>query len=231
MPLKSESTRKRDRNPIRAADHEMSPGPTFDRVYPALKEQLMSGRFAPGDHLEPTAIGQELNASITPVRDALHRLVGEQLVAAPRGEGFRVPSPTEAELRGLYGWNRELLELALRRNPPTSGGAALYAARQSLTPSGPGPLTAADLFRRIARRSGNPEHEAAVETLSDRLAATRLVEARLFEDLEQELATLAALLAEDDCAALRRAIASYHRRRQRCAPELLIAARLPIDIG
>lgn len=205
----------------------MSPGPTFDRVYLALKDQLMSGSFAPGDHLEPATLGEELNASITPVRDALHRLVGERIVEAPKNDGFRVPAPTEAELRDLYGWNRDLLDLGLRKRTP--GSSALYAARQSPFPSGHAASTATDLFRRIARRTGNPEHEAAVENLSDRLAATRVVEERLFADLEEELAALSSLLAQDDMAALRKANAAYHRRRQRYAPELLIASRRPSE--
>lgn len=208
----------------------MSPGPTFDRVYPALKEQLMSGKFAPGDHLEPAAIGQELNSSITPVRDALHRLVGEKLVEVPRNDGFRVPAPTEAELRDLYRWNRDLLDLALRRRSPGAGSATLYAARQAGTQSDQeAPATPAELFRRIAFRSGNPELEAAIENLNDRLAAIRMIEARLFADLEEELAALHSRLAADDVAALRRGLTAYHRRRQRCAPELLVAARLPRD--
>ena len=225
MPRSSD--RQRDEAHIPPARRAMSPGPTFDRVYLALKEELTSGKFRPGDHLEPTVIGDHLNASITPVRDALHRLVGERIVEAPRNDGFRVPSPTEAELRDLYGWNQDLLDLALRRRTPPSAGAALHAAQPS--PASTGTSTTADLFRRIAHRSGNPEHEAAVENLSDRLAATRIVEGRLFGNLAQELETLHDLLAREDLASLRRALATYHRRRQRSAPELLIASRLPPD--
>ncbi len=207
----------------------MSPGPTFDRVYLALKDQLTGGAFAPGDHLEPAVIGEDLNSSITPVRDALHRLVGEKIVEAPRNDGFRVPAPTEAELRDLYGWNRDLLDLALRRRSPGTGGAALYAARHLDVPGDQAASTAADLFRRISRRSGNPEHEAAVEILNDRLSAVRLVEGRLFVDIDEELAALRTLLAGEDLTRLRRAISAYHRRRQRAAPELLIASRLPLE--
>lgn len=203
----------------------MSPGPTFDRVYLALKEQLGSGRSAPGDHLEPAVLGEELHASITPVRDALHRLVGERIVEAPRNDGFRAPAPTEAELRHLYGWNGALLEFALRGR----------AARATLLPSpnrnhadsgldGP-----ADLFRRIARRSGNPEHEAAVENLSDRLAAMRIAEAAVLDDVTGELSALAEALEGSELVALRRGLGAYHRRRQRCVPEILLAARTLAD--
>lgn len=204
----------------------MSPGPTFDRVYLALKEQLTSGGFAPADHLEPAAIGEDLNSSITPVRDALHRLVGERIVEAPRNDGFRVPAPTEAELRDLYGWNEALLELALRRRPhrltmpPLFGAFRAEASANAIS-------TAAHLFSEIARRSGNPEHEAAVENLNDRLGAIRVVEERLFQDLGEELTGLRTAFGDGDTGALRRGIAAYHRRRQRYAPQLLIASRFP----
>lgn len=200
----------------------MSPGPTFDRVYLALKEQLMSGRFAPGDHLEPTTIGEELNASITPVRDALHRLVGERMVEAPRNDGFRVPAPTEAELRDLYGWNCRLLELALGRR--ASARAALLATG-SAEASNMTTFMVADLFRLIALRSGSREHERAVENLNDRLGALRVAEQRLFEDAGEELSSLLTAFRESDAAALRRGVATYHRRRQRRVPEILVAAR------
>lgn len=201
----------------------MSPGPTFDRVYLALKEQVMSGCFQPGDHLEPAAIGEDLNASITPVRDALHRLVGERMVEAPRNDGFRVPAPTEAELRSLYGWNRQLLELAVGRRrgaraAPSGGGPP--SATEDLDR-----LEAADLFGLIACRSGNSELEHAVDNLSDRLASHRKAEQLLFQDGAEELAALLTAYRQEDAAALRRTLGAYHRRRQRCAPEILIAAR------
>lgn len=197
----------------------MCPGPTFDRVYVALKAQLMEGRFAPGDHLEPVLIGEELHSSITPVRDALHRLVGERLVEAPRHDGFRVPFPTEAELRDLYGWNRELAELALRRAgaTPADRGA----------PSGDAAIAerAATLFRRIGWRAGSAELEVAIEGVGNRLSALRHVEARLFEDAREEIDTLLRLLDAGGTAELRRALAVYHRRRRRAVPDLLVLSR------
>ena len=200
----------------------MSPGPTFDRVYLALKEQLRSSRFPPGGHLEPALLGPELNASITPVRDALHRLVGERIVEAPRNDGFRVPAPTEAELRDLYGWSRTLLELALRSSPSRSPGAALRAAEP-----GGGELleSEADLFRTIARRTGNPELEATVENLNDRLAPLRMAESRIFRDVAEEFDALRTAWEQGDLPGTRRCITAYHRRRQLCVSDILIASR------
>jgi DNA-binding GntR family transcriptional regulator len=202
----------------------MSPGPTFDRVYLALKEQLMCGRFAPGDHLEPVVIGEELHSSITPVRDALHRLVGERLVEAPRNDGFRVPFPTEAELRDLYGWNRDLAELGLR-HPVAKTSPSLSTDLEAVTGGTEITEVAALLFRRVARRSANPELEFAVEAVSDRLAAMRHVEARSFEDASEEIESLCALFANGQIVGLRRGVIAYHKRRQRAVPGLLVAAR------
>src|SRR5689334_1321709 len=97
-----------------AAGRAMNAGVTFERVYFALKDLLGSARFAAGHHLEPAVLSQDLNVSITPVRDALHRLAGEGLVDTSRGEGFRTPAVTEVGLRHLYRWNAALLDLAVR---------------------------------------------------------------------------------------------------------------------
>lgn len=225
MPRSSGPRRHEDTSP-NGLLARMSPGPTFERVYLALKEQVTGGVFAPGDHLEPSSIGEDLNASITPVRDALHRLVGERIVEAPRNDGFRIPAPTEAKLRELYGWNGALLELALRHRPRSP------AMPLSLRPeSGEGVASAALLFAGVARRSGDGELVAAIDNLNDRLGAVRVAEARLFEDLGDELARLRTLFLEVDRTGLRRSLFIYHRRRQRFAPELLLMARLPREPG
>src|SRR5574338_228961 len=93
----------------------MTPPGTFDRVYAAIKQRLRDGVYRPGTRLEPATLSDELNASVTPVRDALHRLTGERLVEAPRHEGFRVPLVTESMLRQLYSWHLDILLVALAR--------------------------------------------------------------------------------------------------------------------
>ena len=95
----------------------MIPGATFERVHASLRARLHAGRFVLGEQLEPQHLADELNASITPVRDALHRLVGERLVEVAPAGGFRIPILTEVGLRHLYDWNRRLLLLALADAP------------------------------------------------------------------------------------------------------------------
>lgn len=193
---------------------DMSPGPTFDRVYAALKEQLLRGRWAPGTHLEPAVLGDDLSASITPVRDALHRLAGERLIETQRHEGFRIPLVTEAQLRELYGWNGQLMAWALRR------GGDPRAARA------PGEASADEygiggLFLQIARDTGSPELAHAIASNNDRLGAFRVAETEVFEDWAGELASVAGCLRDNDSARLRGEVAAYHRRRQRAAPKIL----------
>src|SRR5947209_12126966 len=93
----------------------MTPPGTFERVYKAIRQRLREGSYRPGDRPEPAALSDELNESVTPVRDALHRLTGERLVEAPRHEGFRVPMLTETTLRQLYGWHLDLLLIAVMK--------------------------------------------------------------------------------------------------------------------
>ncbi|QCI78807.1 GntR family transcriptional regulator [Hankyongella ginsenosidimutans] len=49
------------------------------------------GRGAAWRKLEPAGLAAELNSSVTPVRDALHRLAGERLVESWTSEGFHLP--------------------------------------------------------------------------------------------------------------------------------------------
>ena len=201
----------------------MAPGPTFERVYRALKQQLGNGRFPAGQHLEPAALSHALNASITPVRDALHRLAGEGLVDTARGEGFRTPPVTELGLRHLYRWNGAVLALAARRGrgKGESGEANDIAAPETAV------AATESLFEAVAAHSRNVEHVAAVVRLNERLRPVRHAELRLFPDPAAELEEIAARLAQGALAELRRAMAGYHRRRERWVPDIVAALVAP----
>ena len=196
----------------------MVPGSVFERVYAALKKQLREGHFAPGERLEPSSLAADLVSSVTPVRDALHRLAGERLVQAARQNGFRVPLLTERDLRQLYNWHGDLADLIAAR----PGKAAAL-----ISPLYGGPALRADaecFFLELAAASDNPEHLQAPQAASDRLMPFRRREPMLFQDWEDEARELTRLAVAGERAALKRAVRAYHRRRIRCVSDLLALA-------
>lgn len=194
----------------------MTPPGTFERVYAAIKQRLREGLYRPGDRLEPSMLSDELDASITPVRDALHRLTGERLVEAPR-QGFRVPMITETTLRHLYAWHRDLLILAVVNRwtepPEWRGRVDLDRATPDEKRMSP--------FLILAQMTGNPEHVQALEAITDKLQPVRLLESALLDAADEETQQIAAALRTGDRRQLRRSLVRYHRRRERIVPELL----------
>lgn len=190
-------------------------GPTAERVYEVLKGHVLHGAFKPGTRLDPAALAERVDSSVTPVRASLNILVGEGLVETGTGEGFRVPLIDEPGLRDRYGWNAELVRLALRR--------------ASLRPQGPlqplamgdPPRRAAALFLHLARSSQNLEHAAAIARLNDRLHAARLAEVEVLPHVESELDDLAGAVEDGGVPRLRQLLADYHRRRVRAASAIL----------
>ncbi|MCW3835021.1 GntR family transcriptional regulator [Sphingomonas canadensis] len=196
----------------------MSSGGTMMRVYAALKTRVMTGAFSPGERLDPARLSSELAASVTPIRDALHRLTGERLIDSWQHEGFRQPFVSEAGLRDLYGWSSELVAVVLRAAARGPDAAAPLARTGSFAED------AARLFAAVAERSPNHEHRAAIASLNDRCHLARLVEERIFADPGAELDELAVHVEAGRWGGARRAADAYHRRRLRHVQE--IAAQL-----
>lgn len=199
----------------------MSPGATFERVYNELKRMLAEGELPPGSPIEPALIGKQIASSITPIRDALHRLTGEWLVEAPNHNGFRVPLLTEAALRDLYEWNGQLVGLAARQiRTPMEANTGLDLGSEK------GVATAtATLFTGIARVGGSREHSRAIQHLNDRLAPYRHFEARILDKLHAEIGLLVLRQSQGDRMGLIRLLVQYHRRRVRIVPALLVEAQ------
>lgn len=196
----------------------MSPGVTFERVYRELKRQIGDGTLKAGQPIEPAQIGAELAASITPIRDALHRLTGERLVETPHHNGFRVPRPSEAELRDLYLWNGRLLALAVRHIDKDRFAGIAPPAKNS------DPCAATtDLFRRIAEATDSDEHARAIADLSDRLARYRRAETLVLDGLDTEYAAITLPLEAVDRPQLARTLTRYHYRRAAAASAILTA--------
>lgn len=191
----------------------MSPIQAMERSYQALKQMLREGRFLPGARLEANRLSADLGVSMTPVRDALHRLVGERLIEASSGEGFHVPQLSEADLRDLYEWNSALLVIAIR----TSNGADVH-----LPPVVEGAPDQAELtellFSRIAQASPNRELLAALTSAGDRLHPFRVREPDVLAPMIGELEELGRR-GSGQLLSVRR----YHVRRIKAASALVRA--------
>lgn len=193
----------------------MSAGPVSDRVYRQLRHGIMERQFRPGERLDGGELADQLTSSVTPIRDALYRLVGEGLVATHSGEGFYVPAVDVPGLVDLYRWSSDVMLLATRRIRSSADAGPESAWGDSL------PERTANLFVAIARRSENLEHVRAAGDCNARLSAVRLVEPAQFPDLEAEFAMLVQLYRSGLPVPLRAALRRYHARREKQASGLV----------
>lgn len=199
----------------------MNSGATAERVYEALRRQILTRGFRPGDRLDPAALAETLASSVTPVRDALHLLAGEGLVTARTGSGFHLPPLDEPGLIDLYAWSSDVLLIAIRSWRPKLDLASKPIA--SSGSRGEAADRAADLFVLAASLSGNAEHAHAVSSLNARLHPVRTVEPHVLDGVDDEIGEIEVALLARDARLLRGLIMVYHRRRQRHAAEMVRA--------
>lgn len=197
----------------------MSPGQTSDRIYRLLKTQIRDGSRSANERLDPARLAMGLGASTTPVRDALHRLLGERMIEAWPREGFKVPMPTEAGLRDLYTWHGDLLDLVLRSR---KSAARLDTALAPSLSDDPVDRTRR-LFSAIAQSHGGEEHSRAIENAGERLHRARRAEEQVFADIAPERDALISAWSSAQPGPLRLLLSRYHRRRCRHVTEIIAA--------
>lgn len=87
----------------------LNPNPPLrDQAYSALKDAILAGRFAPGDHLVELEIAQSLGLSRSPVREAFRRLQQEGFLHVTRA-GVIVQQISLKDIEGVY-YVRQRLE-------------------------------------------------------------------------------------------------------------------------
>lgn len=150
---------------------------TAARVHREIKQLIMAGKFQPGLPLVAHTLADRFGTSISPVRDALNRLVGERLVDMQGGGGFALPTISRRSAFHLYSWHADIVRLIVKvmirfdeiGAPPVAlvtkraDGAAIAAA-------------AAEFFSLLAGCSPNGEHLDAIIQAGERLAVLRLHE-------------------------------------------------------
>ncbi|WP_281063717.1 GntR family transcriptional regulator [Sphingomonas sp. LaA6.9] len=203
----------------------MSPAVIMERVYEALKYQLMHGALAPGARLDPVRLAADLNASATPVRDALHRLVGERMVRYFPQDGFHAPIPSEFGLRDLYRWHQDLVASAMRQGRDKRIDEAALALEANAPDAHRQADTTMQLFAAIAALSDNLELRHAIIGCNERLHISRLAEAEALGGSFSDLLEIAHFLAKGAQREALSALTSYHRRRMRAVPRITVMIR------
>lgn len=72
------------------------------RVFHTIRENILSGKYAPNEELKEKTIGEELGVSRTPVREALRQLELEGLVSIIPNKGAYVVGISQKDMQDIY---------------------------------------------------------------------------------------------------------------------------------
>lgn len=104
----------------------------WDRAYAALKADLLAGRLAPGDRVVLRQFADKLGISLTPVRDAVNRLIAEKVLdhgGLGQGGGAIVPLLDADQFN-------QLMTVRSSLEPAAAAAAAAHATPAGLTAVG-----------------------------------------------------------------------------------------------
>jgi DNA-binding GntR family transcriptional regulator len=100
----------------------------WDRAYFALKSALLAGKFAPGERVVLRQVAEDLGISLTPVRDAVNRLIAEKVLEhgglGPAG-GAVVPLLDEDQFS-------QLMTVRASLEPVAAAAAAAHATPERI---------------------------------------------------------------------------------------------------
>jgi DNA-binding GntR family transcriptional regulator len=186
-------------------------------LYRQVRRALRSGRYIPGQRIDPATIAEEFHTSATPVRFALYRLVGEGLIADHARSGLYVPLLTEVALRDLYDWMRRLLlmacDIGIEATPVAATDSRVVSTEDDI------PKLTWQLFDAIARAADHRSLHQAVRQANDRLAPIR--RSGRVDDASEELAALIRHWQERDIRSLSAGLNAYHERRKNLVPHIV----------
>lgn len=95
----SEAGQKRRSRPISIASVDRIERRTiWEQAYAILRAQILDGHLAPGTSLNLRDLAEQLSVSVTPVRDAVLRLIAEGLIEDHGNHVFRVTQLSEEEV-------------------------------------------------------------------------------------------------------------------------------------
>lgn len=215
------------------------PRDAFALALKALRRRLRQGVDAPGAPLPIHLIAAELRLSTTPVREALSRLAGEELVDKS-GHAYTRPRLDPPSLAELY--NLRLLYIAAalspeaqrrsRRGPWPARPLFSFSAQLADPAMAPSQVVEA-LFLELVLRANDLALAVAFQRTAARLAPFASIETRLEDSPAAEALGLVAAFETGEAKALRAATRQYHRRRIEAAATIVRLAedrKYPPDI-
>ncbi|WP_250447102.1 GntR family transcriptional regulator [Actinotalea sp. C106] len=172
-----------------APDSAPDPGaarlPRREKVYEALREELMAGRFSPWERLGEERLAEHFGVSRTPVREALARLHADGLLEKRAG-GLYLYMPTFEDLTDLYELRITLELQGIRRaidDPTVHHDAARLTTEleswQRMSDDEPAPsagfVTVDEGFHTaLLAASGNRALSASLAQVNQRIRAVRM---------------------------------------------------------
>ncbi len=100
----------------------------WDQAYASLRASLMAGRLAPGQRILLRDVAEQLGISLTPVRDAVNRLVAERVLergSVGQGGGATVPRLTADQFS-------QLMTVRSSLEPVAAAAAVHHASPEAL---------------------------------------------------------------------------------------------------
>lgn len=192
------------------------------QAYDAVKQEVLSGKLAPGEWIDVNSLADTLDISVTTVRLALYRLAGEELVEGHPRQGFFMRPLTESNLQDLFNIREELQILVIRSarlGSSTNLRAALYRPD-------PNPVTAIDrLFREIAIFSGHDELSQWIDRASNRLAFLRQIKVEMLPNLQDAQEKIAGFWITGDLSNLEGSLRDLGDRRRQHVPDFVTRLR------
>lgn len=171
----------------------------------ALAGYAAAGRFGWGHPLVATSLATELGLSPTPVREALAHLAGEGIIEHRPGRGYFAPSPTAADIAGLYELHLQFLLWSSTTNVP-----------QEVSPIDPPAdevLRIESVFDRLADGGGNSAVLEAYRRIRLQLRPIRRIEVLLQNTGLDSVLRIESLRRDGQWEAVARNLDEYHEQR------------------
>lgn len=201
-------------------------------AYARIRELIVNYRFGPGEHLQINEISEQLNVSVTPVREALSRLHAQGLVASVPHRGFFTKNLDVKELRDLHELALVVLRHSLRlaaRDPSKLRGLQGFEDAVRVLPSskeqGRAYATYIEhLFEAIAGVSENDEMISFISNFNSKSHFIRVIDLETQGDLKmirEELSGLVSLLQAGDVIAAVDSLQRQFEKKQARMAELV----------